>query len=144
MDNSITVIGEITSAGKLLTYGQNFIDDFCKKNPNKRAEVCIKVYEKGSTASLIGYYRNKILPDIQKAYYLTGVIKSLEVIDNELRSATPLTVNEKFNSKTNKYEIDIVPLEDLESWKLTAFIDIFIYRFAAENLHVYIDKTVTL
>jgi hypothetical protein len=142
MKNSIRLEGRTDP--KLRFYNESEFDDFVNRNPYKTAIIEITLYEQKSCHAYIGFYRNKLLPDIQQAMYEKGDLMLLDSIDKKLRSLCPTTVNEIYDENSRTYKYELIDLEDLEKWQLTVFIDKFLYKYCAENLDIIIDRTVNL
>lgn len=134
MNNTIEITGVITSKGELKIYDNNKLQDFSAKNKDKTVLVSIRVYDKSSSKAFVGYYHNGILPRVQKELINQGVVKSLDVIDYELRVSSPVT------NQGN----EILKIEDLEQWQLMVFIDYWLYPHLLDNYSIAIHNTVVL
>lgn len=144
MNNAIELHGIFNKKGELLIYGKELLQEFGSTNVNKTVLITVRAYKKSASPSFVGFYRNKYLPDIQRAYASKGDLKTLEEIDVYLRSICPVTINEIYNEKKGAYEKNLIKIEDLEQWQLQAFIDYFLRPWAINNLQVRIDSTLIL
>lgn len=144
MNNQIGISGRTNEEGDLFIHGEDYMNDFRRKNPNKTFLITFRAYEKKSSKAFIGYYRNKILPDVQRAFLEKGVMKSIENIDKELRFSCPATFDEIYDEKKRSYTKKLIDLENLEQFRLILFIDKFLYLHLIQAHNIVIDKTVLL
>lgn len=136
--------GKFNSKGELMIYGSEKMSDFGSKNKDKTVLITVRVFEPKSSHAFLGYYRNKFLIDIQRAFALQGNLKSIESIDKMIRGLCPITYKEVYDPEKRKYKISLIDIEDLEKWQMEIFIDKFLRPWALENLNVFIDSTITL
>ena len=118
-DNQITILGATTKEGIYGIYNIGMLDDFMKKNPNKRLIITFQVEEKESKNAMIKYYNAATLPMWQKYFFKTGEVKSLKEIDKYLKKVCPSTTEKTSLAKLPKDELhmflDFISIESLET-----------------------------
>lgn len=94
---NFTATGSTNKAGQLLVFNKGQFDEFCKQWPESSFTMKLELNEKGTSPALIGYYKNSILPDFQRAFIdVQGIRLSLDHVDLKLREMSPVMHEEEF------------------------------------------------
>ena len=118
---TISEAGRIGNDGKL-HIPMDRLNAFFGDNKECRVVATFKVYERGTTDSLRGYYYGYIVPACRKALLDLGTRATENEVDEQLRDLYP----------GNTEEMGRREWSDFIEW---------IKQFAAENLYVYIEDT---
>ncbi len=118
-DNQISVTGLINDKGEYGIYNKGMLEDFCKKNPNKRLLLTVFVDDKDSINAKLRYYNAVVLPMWQQYFFQSGEVKNLKQIDKHLKSICPITDEKTSLSSLPKDELqvflDLVSIESLDT-----------------------------
>ena len=98
--NKITVLGD-TDGGKFGVYNIDALNDFCKKNQNKRIIIEVFVEEKESKNAKLAYYYKKIVPDVVNALFDRGDVVTEKYVDRILRGISPITQEKTLSDLSN-------------------------------------------
>lgn len=103
MKNEFTHFGHVNKEGKLSIYDQEGFSEKIQeffKGKSIELIICDRHYE--FTNPMRSYYFGVIVPELQKAFQRSGVLKSRSEIDDDMRSL--FLFYEVLNQGTGKYE----------------------------------------
>lgn len=136
--NSISETGVIGTDGKL-RLPMDRLNQFFADNKGKRIFVRFESQEPGSSAALLAYYYNYVVPTVRQAMKELG-----ERMDEKRTDAWILK-----NYPGDKSESNIGLGENVEEgryltqWQMIDMLE-WLKQFAAENLNVYIEDPKTI
>lgn len=103
MKKEFQVNGHVNSEGKLSIYDTDaFKERIQKQFISMNVEIIVREGHNQFTDGMRGYYYKIIVPEIQKAFEASGVIKSRKVIDYDMRELFLYT--EFWNQDKGEYE----------------------------------------
>lgn len=113
------------------------VNAFFKDNKGKRVMVRFETAEPGSSAAMLAYYYNYVLPTITAAFYETGQRMTDEYSDRYLIQEYPGNKNCDYIGGSALYG------RDLNQRQMFDFLE-WLKQYAAENLSVYIEDPRTI
>ena len=113
------------------------VNAFFKANKGKRVTVRFETAEPGSSAALLAYYYNYVVPTVQAGFYETGERYSEEITDKFLLTYYP--------GDTDRDDIGVRAIygRQLNQHQMLDFLE-WVKQYAAENLNVYIEDPRTI
>jgi hypothetical protein len=127
----------------LSVYNIQALNQYLSEHKNKRIAIGLSIIGEKPSQAMLSYYRNVIVPSIQKGYHAKGNIYSCERVDRELREMSPVCWNEYFDEKTNRWIQDVKELNELNQFDLAWFIA-HIKQIAAEEFSIFIEDPKTI
>jgi len=135
----VLLYGQSNKQGSFLMANKQEMQEFFKTWPEKFFTLKIEVHKNQPLSiPLIVYYKKKVVPDMQRAFFDAGDRYTAEETDLVLRSASPICKKEDYNFEEKKWESVIIELEDMDNQQLVFFIE-QLKDFAAVNFGVYIE-----
>jgi len=108
------------------------LNAYFAENKGKRVMVRFETAEPGTSAALLGYYYNYVVPTIRTALYETGERLTEDQTDAFLLSNYPGDTDRADNNGGALYG------RQLNQRQMLDFLD-WLKQYAAENLYVYIE-----
>lgn len=134
MKETFSIQGQVDADGNLLIINRAEMKDFMIRHKGEAILGMLTAYPTGKAhLGIVGYYKNKIVPDFQKAYKEVGELYTLEETDQKLRELTPITRDERLGTN-GRYYFYIREIEELSQEELCALIS-HLKVIAAEYLH---------
>lgn len=123
--HAITIIGQVGHDGRLLISNKVEMNDFFKKWPNTKVIMTAKVYPKGGSKSLIGYYMNKVVPDFQLIMReQQGEFFTLAQMDLKLREWSPIAHEEIESEEAKGFDlIRLKTVYDMSAAELVEYVN---------------------
>lgn len=131
----ISESGVIGTDGKL-RLPMDRVNAFCAANKGRRVVVRFEAAAPGSSAALLGYYYNYVVPSIVSALREQGTRKSEEATDRFLIGQYP----GDFGLEPGVY---VSVARQLDQRQMLDFLE-WLKQYAAENLYVYIEDPKTI
>lgn len=131
----ISESGVIGTDGKL-RLPMDRINAFCSANKGRRVVVRFEAAAPGSSAALLGYYYNYVVPSIVSALREQGTRKSDDATDRFLIEQYP----GDFGLEPGVY---VSVARQLDQRQMLDFLE-WLKQYAAENLYVYIEDPKTI
>lgn len=113
------------------------VNAFFKANKGKRVTVRFETAEPGSSAALLAYYYNYVVPTVQTGFYETGERYSEETVDKFLLMYYPGDTEQDDGNGAAIYG------RQLNQRQMLDFLE-WVKQYAAENLFVYIEDPRTI
>ena len=123
----------------LLRMPMDRINAWFKEHKGERVVVRFEAAAPGSSAALLAYYYNYIVPAVVSALYEQGTRKSEKAVDKWLVQEYP---GEK-DERQLGVGTDVTEARELDQRQMLDFLD-WLKQFAAENLSVYIEDPRTI
>lgn len=117
----------ITDSGKLVIQGQKKLSEELMSRKGQRGTLEIRYIEEEVIDSLVGYYRNTLIPEFRKALFESGLILSENQTEHKAW---------KVSNVTN--DLDHTDINKLDRNHIILFIA-DIKRIAAQDLNYYIN-----
>lgn len=130
--------GIINDAGKLSMY-MGELNEFFKQHKGERVIARFFVAPKQSSAALVGYYYNYVVPTIRQGMAELGERKTDEQTELFLREISPIMQVENVDLSTCAYNTTLKEIRRCSNAELVEHIE-FLKQFAAENLNVFIEE----
>lgn len=115
------------------------VNAWCAEHKGERVVVRFEAAAPGSSAALLAYYYNYIVPAVVSALYEQGTRKSEKAVDKWLVQEYP---GEK-DERQLGVGTDVTEARELDQRQMLDFLD-WLKQFAAENLSVYIEDPRTI
>ena len=115
------------------------LNAWCAEHKGERVVIRFEAAAPGSSAALLAYYYNYIVPAVVTALYEQGTRKSEKAVDKWLVQEYP---GEK-DERQLGVGTDVTEARELDQRQMLDFLD-WLKQFAAENLSVYIEDPRTL
>lgn len=136
--NSISETGVIGTDGKL-RLPMDRLNQFFADNKGKRIFIRFESQEPGSSAALLAYYYNYVVPTVRQAMKELG-----ERMDEKRTDAWILKNYPGDKSESNiGVGTDVEEGRHLTQWQMIDMLE-WLKQFAAENLNVYIEDPKTI
>lgn len=136
--NSISETGVIGTDGKL-RLPMDRLNQFFADNKGKRIFVRFECQEPGSSAALLAYYYNYVVPTVRQALYDLGERMNENRTDQWILKNYP---GDKSESNIGLGE-NVEEGRYLTQWQMIDMLE-WLKQFAAENLNVYIEDPKTI
>ena len=136
--NSISETGVIGTDGKL-RLPMDRLNQFFADNKGKRIFVRFECQEPGSSAALLAYYYNYVVPTVRQALYDLGERMNENRTDQWILKNYP---GDKSESNIG-VGTDVEEGRHLTQWQMIDMLE-WLKQFAAENLNVYIEDPKTI
>lgn len=136
----LILVGQTNSKGQFLISNKEEMNKHFKQWPNSIFTMKIEV-EKNMTLSqpLKGYYFKKIVPDMQRGYFIEkGERYTLKQTEEKLRGLSPIMIKEEYNDEKGIWEQDIRTIEELDNQQLVFYIE-HLKEIAVKEFGVYIE-----
>ena len=135
---------KISESGMIGTDGRlripmDRLNAWCAEHKGERVVIRFEAAAPGSSAALLAYYYNYIVPAVVTALYEQGTRKSEKAVDKWLVQEYP---GEK-DERQLGVGTDVTEARELDQRQMLDFLD-WLKQFAAENLSVYIEDPRTL
>ena len=131
----ISESGVIGTDGKL-RLPMDRVNAFCAANKGRRVVVRFEAAAPGSSAALLGYYYNYVVPSIVSALREQGTRKSEDATDRFLIGQYP----GDFGLEPGVY---VSVARQLDQRQMLDYLE-WLKQYAAENLYVYIEEPKTI
>ena len=115
------------------------VNAWCAEHKGERVVVRFEAAAHGSSAALLAYYYNYIVPAVVAALYEQGTRKSEKAVDKWLVQEYP---GEK-DERQLGVGTDVMEARELDQHQMLDFLD-WLKQYAAENLDVYIEDPRTI
>ena len=115
------------------------VNAWCAEHKGERVIIRFEAVAPGSSAALLAYYYNYIVPTVVYALYEQGTRKSEKAVDKWLVQEYP---GEK-DERQLGFGTDVTEARELDQRQMLDFLD-WLKQFAAENLSVYIEDARTI
>lgn len=133
------VHGRTNGSGQFMITNRDEMEDFFKKWPDSSFVMSIDlVKSKPLSTPLLMYYKRKIVPDMQRAFYDAGEWMTPQTVDNRLRSWSGITNRMAYDFEAREWLGEIKDLEDLDNQELVFFIE-WVKYLASEQYGVYFE-----
>lgn len=134
----ISESGVIGTDGKL-RLPMDRLNAFFAANKGQRVIVRFEAAAPGSSAALLGYYYNYVIPSIVSALREQGTRRSEKAVDKWLVQEYP---GEK-DERQLGVGTDVTEARELDQRQMLDFLE-WLKQYAAENLYVYIEDPKTI
>ena len=134
--NSHKFYGKITNDGKL-KIDRNELDNFIKDYKDQACIIEIEILDSRKYNKLRAYYFNYILPTVRNLFWDNGIRMDIEGTNYFLKKTYPLFMEEKINPETQKWEVTIKSINDLNKYEFYDYIE-HIKQYIAENFDYFL------
>ena len=108
--------GMIGNDGKLRIYNQSALDYFSGNNKEQKVIIEIKVIGTIASHSIIGYYKNWIIPEFRAAIFKKEQqYLSLEKTEEYITELTPMLNKETWCDDVKAWILEVLKFEDLDN-----------------------------
>lgn len=132
----LTVTGKINNNGALSMY-MGELNAFLNQHRGSRVIATFIVASAGSSAALLGYYFNAVVPAFKRAIWEAGERKTEKGVELFLRQLSPVMYEEKADLD-GKYTQRIREISELSNSELIEHIET-LKQIAAEEYNLYIE-----
>lgn len=124
--------GAINKNGQFMIAGMDQLNSFCSEWKGFKIVGSIKVYRKGSSEALKGYYFNKIVSDFRMAFWEAGDRRTKAETEQFLRKLCPICWDETPDEETGEYIAELKEIKDMDNQELVHYIE-FLRQLGAEH-----------
>lgn len=115
------------------------VNAWCAEHKGERVVIRFEAAAPGSSAALLAYYYNYIVPAVVSALYEQGTRRSEKAVDKWLVQEYP---GEK-DERQLGVGTDVTEARELDQRQMLDYLD-WLKQYAAENLYVYIEDPRTI
>ena len=130
----VTTRGKVEN-GKLKTYNREWFFDQVSKHDGDNVTITVKFHGKDVSEMQKGYFRDLIVPEMQKAFAASGERYTRERTEQVILSYCPDAIEERLIG--SQYVKHVLPFEQLTMQQASAVIDT-IKQIAAQHFNYFI------
>lgn len=133
--------GTTDSKGQLMIRNSQEMKNHFSQWPDAEFIMEVRLYQKGTSQALIGYYKRVIVPQFQRAFKeIHGIYKSLEDTSVEITKTCPFMQIEVPKEESFGFHVTrMLHIEEVGNQKASEFIQ-YLKWYGAENFCIVIQE----